>query len=425
MLVNWSGLPRHAMVILHDAVRRNPEAVWAVPCGGLRPWFRPGTLAASDTMHHEGSQHGFRRRFACHRDVLLVLGGSCPLRHRVGGGVRDGTRVMTAEPSTPGDAQPDQRLARRVPVWLRVAISVVLVGALAWYVDLRQVGRILASSRLDLVGCVLLLMAALRVLSAYRWFILMRAGRPDIRFMSIVRISFISVFAGTFLPGGVGGEAIRIYGAARASSDLALAFSSAVVERAFGMLALLVMVTAGLSLGPPGLPEVLRSWSLAGLLALAVAAWLAMAEQPRTHVLGALSRYAVLDPVTDRLRKLYDRFRLFADGSVLLWSLVLAFLLQLGRVLATYLTAQALGVEVGLATLLVIVPAALLVSALPISIGGLGVREGTMVSLFSMVGVAPAAGLAISVLLLATGFATTLPGAVFLAQMRALRDRSG
>jgi hypothetical protein len=102
---------------------------------------------------------------------------------------------------------------------------------------------------------------------------------------------------------------------------------------------------------------------------------------------------------------------------------LLSFVLQLGRVLAAFLAARALHVDVAFISLLVIVPAALLVSILPVSIGGLGLREGTIVSLLSMLGVAPAAGLAVSVLLFAAGFVSTLPGAVFLAQMRARRPR--
>jgi uncharacterized protein (TIRG00374 family) len=306
-----------------------------------------------------------------------------------------------------------------VPGWLRIGGSRVLVAALVFYGDLGQVGRILASSRPGLVAWLLARVTALRSLSAYRWFVLLRSGRPELSLMSIVRISFISVFAGTFLPGGVGSEAIRIYGAARASSDLALAFSSAVVERAFGLVALLIMVAAGLSLGPTGLPEALRTWSIAGLLGVAIGAWLMMARRPRACITSWLAGWPILAPVNERLRKLYARMDLFAGSSVLTSSFLLAFVLQFGRVLAALLAARALHLDVAFANLLVIVPVAMLVSILPVSIGGLGLREGTMVSLLGMVGVAPAAGLALSVLLLATGFVSTLPGAVFLAQKRA------
>jgi uncharacterized protein (TIRG00374 family) len=325
----------------------------------------------------------------------------------------------TGAPAGPEHDPPSERRRRGVPGWLRVGVSLVLVAALIFYVDLGQVGLILASSRRGLVAWLLALVTALRILSAYRWFVLLRSGRPELSLMSIVRISFISVFAGTFLPGGVGSEAIRIYGAARASSDLALAFSSAVVERAFGLVALLIMVAAGLSLGPTGLPEALRTWSIAGLLGVAIGAWLMMARRPRACITSGLAGWPILAPVNERLRKLYARMDLFAGSSVLTSSFLLAFVLQFGRVLAALLAARALHLDVAFANLLVIVPVAMLVSILPVSIGGLGLREGTMVSLLGMVGVAPAAGLALSVLLLATGFVSTLPGAVFLAQKRA------
>jgi uncharacterized membrane protein YbhN (UPF0104 family) len=323
-------------------------------------------------------------------------------------------------PAGPEASDPSTGPRRRhLSGWLRVGISFLLVTALVFYVDLGKVGRILAASRPDLVVCLLALVTGLRFLSAYRWFVLLQAGSPDLSLATVVRISFISVFAGTFLPSGLGSEAIRIYGAARASSDLALAFSSAVVERAFGLVALLVMVTAGLSLGPPGLPEALRGWAVLGLLGVATGAWLAMARRPRACITNWLSGWPSLAPIADRLRKLFARIDLIAGSSVLAWSFLLAFLLQLGRVLATFLAARALQIDVAFVNLLVIVPATVLVSLLPVSVGGLGLREGTMVSLLGMIGVAPEAGFALSVLLLATGFASTLPGAVFLAQRRA------
>jgi uncharacterized membrane protein YbhN (UPF0104 family) len=144
-----------------------------------------------------------------------------------------------------------------------------------------------------------------------------------------------------------------------------------------------------------------------------------MARRPRACITSWLAGWPILAPVNERLRKLYARMDLFAGSSVLTSSFLLAFLLQFGRVLAALLAARALHLDVAFANLLVIVPVAMLVSILPVSIGGLGLREGTMVSLLGMVGVAPAAGLALSVLLLATGFVSTLPGAVFLAQKRA------
>ncbi len=69
------------------------------------------------------------------------------------------------------------------------------------------------------------------------------------------------MFAGTFLPGGVGSEGADLGRRAR-ELDPAPAFSSAVVERAFGMRARPVMVATGVSLGPPGLPEALRTWAM-------------------------------------------------------------------------------------------------------------------------------------------------------------------
>lgn len=61
---------------------------------------------------------------------------------------------------------------------------------------------------------------------------------------------FVSSFLGYFSPGGLGVDAVRIYGFARASSDMGLAVTSVIVDRALGMLALLLLVLMALMLDP-------------------------------------------------------------------------------------------------------------------------------------------------------------------------------
>ena len=82
------------------------------------------------------------------------------------------------------------------------------------------------------------------------------------------------------------------------------------------------------------------------------------------------------------------------------WTVLIAFVLSLG-----------MGVEVGLLEMMVLVPPVVLMSMLPISLAGWGVREGAMVAALGLVGVAPADALALSVVFGLILLIGALPGA--------------
>jgi uncharacterized membrane protein YbhN (UPF0104 family) len=75
-------------------------------------------------------------------------------------------------------------------------------------------------------------------------------------------------------------------------------------------------------------------------------------------------------------------------------ALFLSFLLQANVVLYHWIVANALGVSVSLTAFFLIVPIAIVVMMIPVSINGIGVREGLFVLLLSVHGVPQAEGLA-------------------------------
>jgi uncharacterized membrane protein YbhN (UPF0104 family) len=87
-----------------------------------------------------------------------------------------------------------------------------------------------------------------------------------------------------------------------------------------------------------------------------------------------------------------------------------------------YLAARALGVEVSVADVMAAVPLALLIATLPISINGWGLREGAMVALLGLTGMAADKAFALSVMFGAAQFVAVLPGAAYwvFARPRAL-----
>ena len=102
--------------------------------------------------------------------------------------------------------------------------------------------------------------------------------------------------------------------------------------------------------------------------------------------------------------------RLFLRARYALPSIGLAVFIQVSVALMVLVLARTLGAEVTWLDCLILMPPVLLISMVPISIAGWGVREGAMVAAFGLVGMAPETAFALSVLFGLVTMAVGLPG---------------
>lgn len=294
--------------------------------------------------------------------------------------------------------------------WLGAAFKLVVSIALV-AVLLRAVGAGDAVARLRSVDpawlALALAVALFQVLiCAERWRGVLAAIGARLPFKDAFVFWYIGAFFNQTLPSSVGGDAVRGYLAFKRGMSFAQVLSSLVLERVATVLALVVLVAA---LTP------FVAGDLQGGEWFQRAVWLVLA--------AALGGTALMMGM-DRLPVKLTRFRL-ARALVILagdarrallhpahairamgWS----FLGHVNLSLVAYLLARAVGVEVGLMDCLVLFPPVLLAQIIPVSLAGWGVREGAMVALFALAGVAAQDALAISILFGLSMALTSLPG---------------
>jgi uncharacterized protein (TIRG00374 family) len=302
---------------------------------------------------------------------------------------------------------------------LRLVVSITLLAVLIGGLDLRQSLEFLRLARLDLLLLAVLAVGLDRLFAAYRWYVLLPREHPNISFGQIVRFIFVSGFLGFIVPGGIGAEAVRIYSLSRATADLALSFSSVLVERFFAVLALVFLTLFGLILSPRGLPPEFSLMAYFCLAVVVAAVAILMIPALRAATIALLQgRY--LAPVRERLVKLYARLDDYKDQPMLMMmALLLAFLFQLQRIARVIIVAWALGIDIEEIYFLIFMPIIILATLLPISIAGFGVREAGFVYLFGLIGVAPEAAFTLGIVSFLVTLSAVPVGAWFY-----LRERS-
>jgi len=267
------------------------------------------------------------------------------------------------------------------------------LGTLAW---------LGAAAGLTLVGI---------VLSALRWQKVLEALEIPARLPRLIRHYLAGQFVSNVLPTTIGGDVLRVSRLARDPGETPGTFASVVLERLTGWLVLPVITIVGFAVNP-GLRHLGTATRVAlslalGTLVLLVAVLLA-AGSPRLG--GRFAARAGWQRFVGAVHLGVDRLRRRPAAAANV--LVAGFAYQLALVLAAVAAAQALGLRpAGLTALLAFFPAVLIAQVLPISMSGLGVREGAFVLFLTPLGVATDEAIALGLLLYLLNLAVSLLGA--------------
>lgn len=265
-------------------------------------------------------------------------------------------------------------------------------------------------STLWLSAAALLTLAGI-VLSALRWQKVLDALEVRAKLPRLVRHNLAGHFVSNVLPTTIGGDVLRVTRLSRDTGESPRTFASVVLERLTGWLVLPAITIVGFSINP-GLRHLGVATRVA--LGLAVSTLIVLVG---VLVAVASSRIGGRLSASQGWRRFAGAvhlglIRLRNDPGAAINVLVAGFAYQLILVLAAVSAAQALGLEAaGLTALLAFFPAVLIAQVLPISVSGLGVREGAFVLFLGPLGVAQHEAIALGLLLYLLNLGVSLLGA--------------
>lgn len=301
---------------------------------------------------------------------------------------------------------------QRIKFLARLLVSVSILVVILHSIDIRQAWQVAARARPDWLLLALLMQFGSIALAAYRWQLIMR----NLGFGQTFTFYWKSYFKGMFfnqgLPTSIGGDALRVLDVAGCGFRKRDALVGIVIDRMTGLGALLLLALVAHLVNPDLLPEQIYRpivWLVAaGLLGFAGLSFLG-----RWPWLGRHPQLAVLKTVSDRLRQAVSLHRFLLLASSLLVPLL--------AMLTFFATGWALGLRYDLMTYFAIVPPALVLTVIPISIAGWGVREGALVGLFSLIGADRTVVLTMSVVYGMMLILASLPGLVVFLNSRRQR----
>jgi uncharacterized membrane protein YbhN (UPF0104 family) len=256
-----------------------------------------------------------------------------------------------------------------------------------------------------MLSLAVVLMLAQLTFGAARWGIVLEALGAKLTALKIFLLYYVGAFFAIVLPGLVGGDAVRVWATVKAGEPLVVSVNSVMLERASAVLSLLVLVAVTEPLLLERVPNLPGPWvfplltvgGIAGILVLSV----------MDHLPESLMRWRAVRGLAYLAA---DTRRVAFHAKTGLPAFAAALVGNINLSLVMWALAVGLHIPVDVVDCLVLVPPVFLITTLPISIAGWGVREAAMVTSFGFIGIDSGQSLLLSLVFGILNMVIALPG---------------
>lgn len=288
--------------------------------------------------------------------------------------------------------------------WLvRIVITIAILALIFRNIEFQSVKNIILTADIKLLLLAIGFQLLSTLLAGYRWGQVMKKLEFGKRSEFYMRSYFKGSFFNQGLPTSIGGDAVRVLDVAGNGHRKRDAFIGVFIDRVLGLTGLLILNLVANYFLPGLLPEnlflMINAIVIAGLAGFICFIYI--------HKIKALYKGRLLNYI---LRVSEQLNIILHDAKSISFHLVIGVLIHLFSIINIYLIGQSVGLEYNLLTIAVIVPPVILLTLVPVSLAGWGIREGAMIGLFGLIGGVAANILSMSILYGIILIIASLPG---------------
>lgn len=325
-------------------------------------------------------------------------------------------------PQTRIESPQMEQPAKRRALNLRGLIQAVIgIGALALVIirsDAQSLFEAFKATKVSYFPIAILATLAMTWLMAYRWGVILRIRGDKISTTRLLAYYLIAIFFGNFVPGGViTGDVARLVYASRDVKDKPFVLSTLVYERLTGMFVLLLLGLGATLASRTYRPDGALFYFAEALLTSAfILSAMLMSDFTSSRLarlcrwIGERLKIPRIGQAASRTIEAISSLRQYKVMFVT--TVLLSVLVRVVWSLGCYVIVLAMSLPLSFSMVLAIVSLVDLIRMLPISVGGLGVREWTMIVLFANIGIAREQALLFSLLAFAPVLLTAIVGGI-------------
>lgn len=290
-------------------------------------------------------------------------------------------------------------------IWtlLRFSVSFIIIYFLLRKIDFRELSLQATNLKFPFLFLAFMCLLSVAFIGTYRWQTLLEGRCIKVGFWKLLEFGFVGQFFSSFLPGS-GGDFVKMYKVIGHAEDKVYAGISVLAEKIIGFYSIFVFVIAAGVFSVGLLPSRLL-WTL---FLTTIFAFLGL-------FVFIYSRPWVIKLTKTRwyVTTFYEALHFFiTHRGILLKVVIVSLLMQFLSIMSCYFVARSIGVYISVFYFFIFMPVIFFATAIPISLGGIGVREGMFVYLFSRANVPPDQAVLLSLIFFSLGMAFSLIGGV-------------
>jgi uncharacterized protein (TIRG00374 family) len=233
-------------------------------------------------------------------------------------------------------------------------------------------------------------------ISANRWKILLKAQNVDSSIFFLIKSYMVSTFFNNFMPSTIGGDTIRAYDSWRLGKNKIEAILVVSTDRILGILALMIFALSAILASHKTVKNfpLYYMWVPLMTIGVVILLYILLISNWRIYQKIKFPIFNKLNKIIDQIENVFLSYQDRKD--TLLIGFVLSMLLQTNVIIHYYLIAKSLDIPISLINFFVIIPLALFVMMIPITVNAIGVRENIFVFFFTPFGVPESKAIAFS-----------------------------
>ncbi|NQT26534.1 flippase-like domain-containing protein [candidate division KSB1 bacterium] len=295
---------------------------------------------------------------------------------------------------------------------LKIVISTGLIALLLKRIGPDYILSTLENANWIWITAALVLFTVSYFLGSLQWWTLLKAEGVRIPFRKTLQFYYVGLFFNNLFISNLGGDVFRMVDIRRYSEDGAAAVSTVFLDRVMGLL-----LMSGLAVLSSPFLLIHQSTDLKFLpfLFVLIAGWTIVLFTLFSKRFARPFIWLVTRITPEKLhlkgREIYNRIYSFGrQKSCFIRVFLISLCVQSARILTHYLLSRSLGLHVSPLYFFLFIPIVAIIASLPVSIGGLGLREQSAVILFGAVGMAASDATVMEFLAYLVAIVTSIPG---------------
>ena len=294
-------------------------------------------------------------------------------------------------------------------------VSISLIYYLFITIPWGEVGEVVFSASIYLLIISVLVQILSFIFLALRWRVILRNSESNISFYDIIKVSFIGIAVNNVLPSSIGGDFVRGAYIIKRGVSLKDSILSLVTDRVLGLFIVLVFACAFLFFYGNKHPSLHHMNMIVIFMTLAL---LSIVFFFKTHIFMDLIKrvlkiFLISSFHNKTVSMIDDLYQYQISKHVVLKVFLMSIVATFLEILVFWLASKSLGMDYSFYIFLISIPLMIIISALPISLGGFLVRESSGLFLLNMLGVEMIHASSIVILFIPILLFSSIPGVYF------------